>query len=98
MRSIDADVLMELLKRKKCKTAKVRYTEGYNDALMRFRSMVHNAPTVEERKHAHWVKVGHCFGSDVLNCSNCKGSILKNYSPTFCEYCGAIMDEVSYDE
>ena len=46
-RLIDADALMERLKRKKCEPAKVRYTEGYNDALMRFRSMVHGSPTVD---------------------------------------------------
>ena len=46
-RYIDADALMERLERKKCEPAKVRYTEGFNDALMRFRSMVHGAPTVD---------------------------------------------------
>lgn len=46
-RLIDANALMERLERKKCEPAKVRYTEGYNDALMRFRSMVHGAPTVD---------------------------------------------------
>ena len=46
-RLIDANALMERLERKKCEPAKVRYTEGYNDALMRFRSMVHGSPTVD---------------------------------------------------
>lgn len=46
-RLIDANALMERLERKKCEPAKVRYTEGFNDAIMRFRSMVHGAPTVD---------------------------------------------------
>lgn len=46
-RLIDANALMQRLVRKKCEPAKVRYTDGFNDALMRFRSMLHDAPTVD---------------------------------------------------
>ena len=46
MRAIDADALMERLNRKKAGPANQRYTEGFNDCLMRVRSMVHSAPTL----------------------------------------------------
>lgn len=46
MRLIDADALMAQLVRKKAPVAAIRYTEGFNDALMRFRSMIHSASSV----------------------------------------------------
>ena len=49
-RLIDADALMERLTKKRAETGKARYTEGYNDALLVFRSMVHGAPSVEIAK------------------------------------------------
>lgn len=45
-RPIDADYLMERLNRKKAGPANKRYTEGFNDCLMRVRSMVHSMPTL----------------------------------------------------
>ena len=45
MRPVDADALMAKLNRKKAGPANQRYTEGFNDCLMRVRSMVHSAPT-----------------------------------------------------
>lgn len=46
MRPIDADALMGRLSRKKSELAAERYTAGFNDCLLRVRSMVHSAPTV----------------------------------------------------
>ena len=46
MRPVDADALMAKLNRKKAGPANQRYTEGFNDCLMRVRSMVHSAPTL----------------------------------------------------
>lgn len=45
-RAIDADKLLEQLQKKKCGPANKRYTEGFNDCLMRVRSMIHSAPTL----------------------------------------------------
>lgn len=45
-RAIDADKLMEQLQKKKAGPANKRYTEGFNDCLMKVRSMVHSAPTL----------------------------------------------------
>ena len=55
MRAIDADALMERLNRKKAGPANQRYTEGFNDCLMRVRSMVHSAPTLTPPNE--WVSV-----------------------------------------
>ena len=55
MRAIDADTLMEKLSRKKAGPANQRYTEGFNDCLMRVRSMVHSAPTLTPPNE--WVSV-----------------------------------------
>lgn len=56
MRPIDADVLMEQLNRKKAGSANRRYTEGFNDCLMRIRSMVHSAPTLTQQNESLTIK------------------------------------------
>ena len=102
-RYIDADALMERLERKKCEPAKVRYTEGYNDALMRFRSMVHGAPTVDAVpvRHGEWKPhpIKGCEEWDV--CSACGIGTHRRlvsdlgeeeYSYSYCPWCGAKMD------
>ena len=55
MRPVDADALMAKLNRKKAGPANQRYTEGFNDCLMRIRSMVHSAPTLTPPNE--WVSV-----------------------------------------
>lgn len=47
VRPIDANALMERLTRKKADVANQRYTEGFNDALLKFRSMLHSEPTLD---------------------------------------------------
>lgn len=49
-RYIDADELIQRLEKKKPETGKQRYMDGFNDALLRFRSMIHGAPTVDTVK------------------------------------------------
>lgn len=46
-RYIDADLLLERLNKKKSEVAKARYTEGFNDAIMRVKSMISTAPVVD---------------------------------------------------
>ena len=55
MRPVDADALMAKLNRKKAGPANQRYTEGFNDCLMRVRLMVHSAPTLTPPNE--WVSV-----------------------------------------
>lgn len=62
MRLIDADALMDQLTKKKPEAANKRYTEGFNDAILRMRSMVHSAPTVE---HGEWEETGTIGGEIV---------------------------------
>lgn len=86
-RLISADALLERLIRKKAEPANKRYTEGFNDALMRFRSMVSTAPTIEP-KHGRWIDTGS--GQE---CSVCR-EIQYGYDNGrhYCPNCGARMD------
>ena len=59
-RYIDADELMAKLNRKKAEPCNKRYTDGFNDALMRFRSMVHSAPTVSPDEVRGVVRCREC--------------------------------------
>jgi hypothetical protein len=82
---VDADKLMDSLTRKKSGIANQRYTEGFNDALMRFRSMLHSAPPADvvEVVHGEWVLEIKSFYADnwdesielcvyiLANCSKC---------------------------
>ena len=95
-RYIDADKLMERLNKKKAGAANQRYTEGFNDALMKFRSMVHSADTVElaEVKHGEWI--AHYNGSQkpIYRCSVCNERLIGYSDPNKVPYChcGAKMD------
>lgn len=97
-RYIDADALLERLERKKCEPAKVRYTEGFNDALMRFRSMVHGAPTVDAVLvvHSEWIdgKVIDIGGVKHKLSRTCKHCGKPSYDEPwqYCPCCGAKMD------
>lgn len=52
--TISRSALMERLMRKKCGPANVKYTAGWNDCIMRVRSMVHSAATVPPQvEHGH---------------------------------------------
>ena len=53
--TISRSALMERLMRKKCGPANVKYTAGWNDCIMRVRSMVHSALAVQPQ-------VKHCEG------------------------------------
>lgn len=96
-RLIDANALMDRLSKKKSEPAKVRYTEGFNDALMRFRSMIHGAPTVDAAPVVHGVWVGiDDEPYEVFECSEC-GTTYDTVGntwdiPNYCPNCGAKMD------
>ena len=61
-RAIDGDKLLERLQKKKAGPANKRYTEGFNDCLMRVRSMVHSMPTLTPPNE--WVSVEDEIPSD----------------------------------
>ena len=77
MRLIDADALLERLIKKTAGPANKRFTEGFNDALMRFRSMVSDAPTIEAytiedlRDAYRDGQDNECCGCDILPQEDC---------------------------
>ena len=95
-RYIDADSLQAKLERKKACVANQRYTEGWNDCLMRVKSMVSKAPTIDTMPvvHGRWIHLG----GDEWCCSACGFVISTEGSwekPTkkYCEDCGAKMEQ-----
>lgn len=46
MRPIDADAFMKQLEKKKSREINRKFLDGFNDCMMRVRSMVHSAPTL----------------------------------------------------
>ena len=92
VRPIDANALMERLTRKKADVANQRYTEGFNDALLKFRSMLHGEPTLDYApvRHGEWIMVSPdgTFGV----CNDCNRSDYIDPLATHCRYCGAKMD------
>ena len=94
LRYIDADSLQAQLECKKVGVANQRYTEGWNDCMMRVKNMVSKAPTI----YAMLVVYGHWETNsdrpDSLICSVCKcGFDMWKHDPhNFCPNCGAKMD------
>lgn len=92
---IERGALLEQLNKKKAETGKMRYTEGFNDAIMRVRSMVDSASTADVAPvvHGKWCKDG-----DWIVCLNCESEInVKNSlgvenKKNYCPNCGAKMD------
>lgn len=68
-RYIDANALQARLERKKAGIANQRYTEGWNDCMMRVKSMVSKAPLADVTPvvHGHWIKDNDSFQTDT-NC------------------------------
>ena len=105
-RPIDADKLMEGLNRKKAGPHDRKYTEGFNDALARFRSMIHSASTVspdEVRGVGKWIERVDYDWDVYHECSVCHTpfTMLDGTTPElndyhYCPNCGAKM-EVSED-
>lgn len=93
---LSKETLQEKLNRKKAGPANKRYTEGWNDAILMVKSMIHGekpadvAPVV----HGRWID-----GHDYIKCSEC--GIMAKWDSTFfndigdwnyCPNCGAKMD------
>lgn len=107
-RYIDADVLQARLERKKAGIANQRYTEGWNDCMMRVKSMVSKAPLADVTPvvHGHWIKDNDSFQTDDYyccyfdyNCSECGEIVNDRYKlPNYCPDCGAKMDVETGDK
>lgn len=94
---IEKQSLQDRLQKKKPGPANRRYIEGWNDAVMRFKSMVHGekAADVAPVRHARWISVA---GKRDRICSRClHNEPYKNADDDaevfeFCSHCGAKMD------
>lgn len=93
MRLIDADALKEKIQEcTNCIIASSPFMIGLESGYESAEYWVDEAPTVEERKHGHWIEhPEHPIG----DCSVC-GERVPIYSGSkkykICPYCGAIMD------
>lgn len=82
MRLIDADALK--------REPELLY--GLTVAITEIQDVIDEAPTVEERKHGHWIEK-HLAGNTTITCSCCKTLVITNSTIfAYCPYCGAIMD------
>lgn len=86
---IDRDQLQTALARKKSGPADKRYTEGWNDCLMRVKSMVSTAPAVDVAPvvHGRWEH----YSTTMMVCSIC-GKHVAWHRYNYCPNCGARMD------
>lgn len=97
---LSKETLQEKLNRKKSGPANKRYTEGWNDAILMVKSMIHSekAADVAQVRHGRWIETPRLYyGAKQYECSLC-------YSDTFwnkhcitekyphCPNCGATMD------
>ena len=99
VRLIDANELLDRVNKIQAGPAIARYTEGFIVAIMKFRSMIHGAPTIGPeslRPHGEWIwdEENECWV-----CSNCESSALNNYrgnstDSNYCPNCGAVMQGV----
>ena len=90
------ETLQAKLNRKKAEPANKRYTEGWNDAILMVKSMIHSekAADVAPVRHGEWVACGD--GDNVpWVCSHCGKTTDNKYKVMYgkyCPNCGAKMD------
>lgn len=104
---IDANALQAQLERKKVGIANQRYTEGWNDCMMRVKSMVSKAPAADVAPvvHGRWeeadlVELQGTTSETMripnagLRCSACAHAFDKRllWKDNYCPNCGAKMD------
>ena len=98
---ISKDALQKKLNRKKAGPATKRYTEGWNDAILMVKSMIHGekAADVAPVVHGRWEKWN---GDDRHHCTVCEcyanaerdsyGYIAYEFLDNYCPNCGAKME------
>ena len=87
---LSKETLQEKLNRKKAGPANKRYTEGWNDAVLMVKSMIHceKATDVAPVRHGRWGSYEPDL--DGYRCSCCK--LVHRTCTTYCPNCGAKMD------
>lgn len=95
---LDSGAFQAALVRKQCGPANQRYTDGWNDCLLRVKSMVSKAPAanVAPVVHGRWEMRPTGMATDTgpeykAYCTVCNEPN-KQYQPPFCPHCGAKMD------
>lgn len=91
MKLIDKDALsMELMNEVLNAYAKADFRFAH--ALNVFQSLIDKAPTVEERKHGHWIELEPDKYGNFIQCSVCDSKFGLYSKDNYCQACGAIMD------
>ena len=108
MRLIDADALKAKIRKaekefRRCKIEPVGYKMAFADGVGAVADLiVDEAPTIEERKHGHWIETNEYYTGAYeslyyYKCSVCGAIILEDVDfgvGNYCQQCGATMDEV----
>ena len=88
---VSKETLQAKLNRKKAGPANKRYTEGWNDAILMVKSMIHSekAADVVPVRHGKWL----CVDTDTEQfflCNRCKKK--EYWESNYCPNCGCKMD------
>ena len=91
---LSKETLQEKLNRKKAGTANKRYTEGWNDAILMVKSMIHSekATDVAPVRHGRWVPTEAPFMNECEDCSVCGYRTVWGHGYNYCPNCGCKMD------
>ena len=84
------ETLQAKLNRKKAEPANKRYTEGWNDAILMVKSMIHSEKAADVAPVVHGLWGNYEPYSDGYRCSCCK--LVHRTCTTYCPNCGAKMD------
>ena len=91
---ISKEALQDKLNRKKAGPATKRYTEGWNDAILMVKSMIHSekAADVAPVRHGRWNADETCSCCGEKSTEGLDAEKWNYWFPDFCPNCGAIMD------
>ena len=91
---LSKETLQEKLNRKKAGPGNKRYTEGWNDAILMVKSMIHSekAADVAPVRHAMWEVVVGSDGKEHMVCTGCRKQQDLTGVFSYCPNCGCRMD------
>ena len=89
---VSKENLQAKLNRKKAEPANKRYTDGWNDAILMVKSMIHceKAANVAPVRHGRWLPFHSTAAGDIQYCSACEIGCM--WKPNYCPNCGCMMD------
>lgn len=91
---LSKETLQEKLNRKKAGPANKRYTEGWNDAILMVKSMIHSEKPadVSPVRHGQWECGKPCPVCGRDRFEGLDADIWADWEPPYCPNCGAKMD------